>query len=119
MKDDFVDEFFLVKYIILPQLIFSVSVTDVKCRPVLHLCVVFFSGPQGSCNFCCCLRLGGKGASEVWHLSLYLMNNFNKTKAAIFHTQVVLPEGFSFYSVEYKSYRDNYYRDLQLFNIIL
>jgi len=51
MKDDFVDEFFLVKYIILPQLIFSVSVTDVKCRPVLHLCVVFFSGPQGSCNF--------------------------------------------------------------------
>jgi len=32
----------------------------------------------------------------VWHRSLPLMNSFNKTKAAIFSMQAMLPEGFSF-----------------------
>jgi len=34
--------------------------------------------------------------SVVWHLSLPLMNGFNKTEAAIFLMQAVLYEGFLF-----------------------
>jgi len=34
----------------------------------------------------------------VWHLSLELVNSFNKTKAAIFPTQAMLPKVFPFLS---------------------
>jgi len=35
------------------QLVLSASVAAVKCRPVLHHCVViFFSGPQGPLTVC-------------------------------------------------------------------
>jgi len=41
------------------------------------------------------------GASVVWHHSLLLMNGFNKTEAAVFFVQAMLPkpqpEGFPFY----------------------
>ena len=36
------------------------------------------------------------GASVVWHHSLPLMNGFNKTEAAVFFVQAMLPEGFPF-----------------------
>jgi len=62
----------------------SACVAAVKCRPVLHHClVIFFSGPRGSwivyclhlkIEFCSCAR----GASMAWHLSLhisYICNN--------------------------------------------
>jgi len=35
--------------------------------------------------------------SVVWRRSLPLMNNFNKTEAAIFPMQTMLPEGFHFF----------------------
>jgi len=35
----------------------------------------------------------------VWHLALPLMNSFNKTEAAIFTLQAMLPEGFPFISL--------------------
>ena len=40
------------------QLVLSACVGDVKCRPVLHQCVMIFSGPLGSWNVCC------------WHLKI-------------------------------------------------
>ena len=42
-----------------------------------------------------------KWVSVVWHLSLPLMNSFNKTEAAIFLTQPVLSKGFPFSPVEF------------------
>jgi len=41
-----------------------------------------------------------KGASVVWYLSLPLMNSFNKTEAAIFPMQAMLPEDFLFFLFE-------------------
>jgi len=38
-----------------------------------------------------------KGASEVWHHSLLPMDSFDKTDAAVFFVQAVLPEGFLFH----------------------
>jgi len=38
------------------------------------------------------LGLGGGGASVVWHQSLLLRNSFNKTEAAIFPMQAILPQ---------------------------
>jgi len=37
-------------------------------------------------------------ASVVWHYLLLLMNSFNKTEAAIFSKQALIPEDFPFYS---------------------
>jgi len=45
------------------------------------------------------LMCWGGGASVVWHLSVPLMNSFNKTEAAICPMQRVLTEGSPFFSV--------------------
>jgi len=79
----------------------SACVAAVNCCPVLHRCVaIFFSGHQGSwivcrlhfkTGFCSCTR-----ASVVWHLSLPLMNIFNKTEAAILSCMLCFLGAFTF-----------------------
>jgi len=44
------------------------------------------------------------GASVVWHLSSPLMDSFNKTDAAIFPMQAMLPEGFQFHQFNLTNY---------------
>jgi len=39
-------------------------------------------------------------ASVVWHLSLILMDSFNKTEAAIFPCRICLLRDFPFFSLE-------------------
>jgi len=41
------------------------------------------------------------GASVVWHHLLLLMNSFNKTEAAAFLVQAMLPKGFPFHQLNY------------------
>ena len=73
-----------------------------KCRPVLNHCVVIFFWSLG---IMACMLLTFEervplmryGASVEWHLSLPLMNSFNKTEAAFFSVQAMLSEGFPFH----------------------
>jgi len=44
------------------------------------------------------------GASVVWHPSLPLMNSFDKTEAAFFLVQDMLPGGFPFQKVNLTYY---------------
>jgi len=69
--------------------VLSACVAAVKCRPVLHHCVInlfFWSSGTIDCLFTFenGVPLMRQGASVVWHLSLPLMNSFNKTEAAVF-----------------------------------
>ena len=72
----------------LPQLVSCAWVAAVKGRPVLHRCVVIFVWSTGIMD---CMLFWFKNrvlhmnlmASVVWHVSLLLMNNFNKTVASI------------------------------------
>jgi len=52
---------------------------------------------QVSYNKICLFRSSGSalGVSVEWHLSLPLMNSFNKTKAAIFPMRAMLPLALS------------------------
>ena len=68
---------------------YTACVAAVKSRPVLHHCVVilFWSSGIMECmiyTFQNRVPLMRQGASVVWHISLPLMNSFNKTEAAVF-----------------------------------
>jgi len=70
--------------------LFSACMAAVKCRPVLHHCVVIFWS-SGIMECTCTLftfengvLLMRYGASVVWHHSLPLMNSFDKTETAVF-----------------------------------
>jgi len=71
------------------------SVAAVKCRPVeLHHCVVMFSLLDNRLYVVYILKKSFAHAlweSVVGHLSLPLMKSFNKTEAAIFPMQTMLP----------------------------
>jgi len=80
----------------------SACVAAVKCRPVLHNCVVMFFWYSGIMDVCClhfkiefrsCAR-GRQIDAGVASFNFSLMNRFNKTEAAM---QVLLPEGFPFH----------------------
>jgi len=63
------------------------------------LCSYICSGPL-ELKIVCCLHLKivfRSGASVVWHFSLQMMNNCNKTEDVIFQ---MLPVEFPFFSVE-------------------
>ena len=67
----------------------SACVAAVKCRHVLHHCVVIFFWSSGiiDCMFVFIWKWSSGyalGASVVWHLSFPLTNSFNKTEAAVF-----------------------------------
>ena len=69
-----------------------------------HILIINFISLSDHCVFSlvddglCVLDKRGQlihqGASVVWHISLPLMNSFNKSDAAIFPMQVMLPEDF-------------------------
>jgi len=80
-------------------------VAAVKCRPVIHVCVVIsYSGPQGSW-IVCCLHLKIMFRSLVWHLSLSLMNSFNKTEVAVFPRRLCFLRAFPFIRLILLSFR--------------
>jgi len=54
------------------------------------------------------------GASVVWHISLPLINSFNKPEAAIYPMKAVLPEVFLFSQLNYK-----YLQCIQLVTLFL
>jgi len=96
-------EGFLFSQLNIIRLILSASVAAVKCRPVLHHCVVIIFlviRAHGLYLFTFENRLSliRWKASVEWHLSLPLMNSFNKTDADIFHMQTVLLRAFPFLS---------------------
>ena len=79
------------------QLVLSACVAAVKCRPVLHHCVVTFFRSSGiiDCMFVYIWKWSSAyrlGASVVWHLSLPLMNSFIKTEAAVFSFRACFPK---------------------------
>ena len=81
------------------RLVFSACVAAIKCHPVLHHCAVIFSQSAGitSCMFLTFknrVLLMCKEASVLLHFTLPLINNLNKTQAAIFHMQVILSKDF-------------------------
>ena len=50
-----------------------------------------------------------QGASELWHISLPLMNSFNKTEAAIFPMPSMLSQDFPFFSDKYEHCSEFYF----------
>ena len=83
---------------------YSACVAAVKCRPVLHHCVVIFFWSSGiiDCMFVYIWKWSSAhalGASVVWHHSLPLMNSFNKTEAAVFSCRLCLLRAFPFISL--------------------
>ena len=79
-----------------------------KCRHVQHHCAVIIFCASEIMD-CICLHLKNNsahahGASVVWNILLPLVNTFNKTEAATFLMQVVLPEGFLFYQFNTQSF---------------
>jgi len=85
------------------QLVFSTSVATLKCRPVLHYCVVTYFGPWDRGFYVVYIwkksSAHALGASMGWHVSFPLMNSFNNTEAAIFLTQTMLPLDFPFFQM--------------------
>jgi len=84
---DFVLGNFNTERVVLCNLVLDACVAAVKCRPVFHHFVVIFFWSSGimECalfTFENTVPLVRLGASVVWHLSLPLMNSFNKSEAA-------------------------------------
>ena len=79
----------------------SVCVAAVKCHPVLHHCgVLYFSGPHGLWINCMLFTLEKEFRScAKGHLSLPLINSFNKTESAIFPMQTMCPREGSLFLV--------------------
>ena len=91
----------------------SACVAAVKCRPVLHHCVVIFFWSLGIMDYILFtfknripLMLGSVRFKLEWHLSFPLMNCFNKIEAAIFPCRFCFLRAFPFISlVKYFIYR--------------
>jgi len=111
------------------HLVFSACMAAVKSRPVPHHCEVIFFWSLGITKCTCMVftfengvPLMRKGASVVWHHSLLLMNSFNKTEAAVFFVQVMLPEGIPFHQFiistnrHLEQYRKRYITCLKYYN---
>ena len=87
-------------------MMFSACDGGCKMRPIPHHCVLIFFWSSGIMDgmlftFENRVPLMRQGASMVWHLSLPLMNSFNKTEAAVFPYRLCFLRVFSFISLIY------------------
>jgi len=99
----FLRTFPCIRLIYLLHLVLSVWVAAVKCRPVLHhnsVVIFFWSGIMDCMLFTFENRvpLMLYELSVVWQLSLPMMNNFNKTEAAIFPCRLCFQRASPFIS---------------------
>ena len=99
----FLRTFPCIRLIYLLHLVLSVWVAAVKCRPVLHhnsVVIFFWSGIMDCMLFTFQNRvpLMLYELSVVWQLSLPMMNNFNKTEAAIFPCRLCFQRASPFIS---------------------